>query len=1659
MNMNVSGFEHTAMEWVAEMLGMEVEELTLDLHLDADLALDSIKMMALMSHLSKRMAAHGTPMEGEAVMPQFMVQSQTIGDVIRFLQAQAGLTDDEAATPEIEHPAASAVSETAEDEPLDILYSQYLFVVSRYVAAASALCHTVRLRGSLDIQRAQDCWQTLIMRHPVLRGYFSVPAGAHRLADYRFLLRADAQVPAIKVTDLRHLDQQRKEHHCEQVFEHWINHRWDIREWPLHAFSVLQLDDDCFELVLASDHAISDGLGNQQMMREFLLLYQAHENGQEPELPPATTADAYRVMVQRLNSYDDADERQWLNQYLQQQGRDVFFWNPGQRPLPDKDGRFRNRAYQLSATETEALQQQVARWRVPVNAILVTALLRTLVRLGPEYPRYIIQIPTSGKVYPDADASGMLGPFAQNMALSFAAPKAGESFRQQLEQVQQTLQSALMQGVDRAQTRQLGLVLKDQLEFEGDQLPPWLSQMLSQGVKSNLYMPYTGHSHIERQYGSLTIDDYRAGTYNKAGTIDLQQEVFGRCLRVFVNFDSDFFDQSSIECLADTYLNELRDCVSLLNGHASVDAVLKSTNGPIIDESLVQHIRQLASDILQHPLAAEDCQRDLEGDLGIDSLERVRIITRLIQHYQQRVDRRQLFEARSITEMARAIGSSAPIETTSCSAEPDVIMPSDDIAPIPYLHFVAQARQNPEQIAISAATTQLSYGELDQRSNQLACYLREQGVSEGNLLAILCDRGINMVISMLAILKTGAAYLPLDAGLPAARIKAMMELGGAEWLLTEVAVTDKLIAVLTEQAHPKQIVYLDDYASMLPMSLDIQSTQVTRSVWGEYSDEALPLSHNPDALMAVMFTSGSTGTPKGIATTHRSYMSRLRWHQRMFQIRPGERVSQNTSCSFDISIREIFWPLMVGATVCPVDRAIVANPWQLADWLQEQKIQVFQFVPSLFTAFVQAMTNESWQFPDLRWLLFSTEPLSAKPVRQWIDRFGMRIGIANQYGPSECAIEATCHVVGNRPADDELTIPIGKAMDDVHILLLDENGQRLGTDVMGEVYIGGVQVAQGYLGNEEATNAAFVMNPYSDIPGDRLYRTGDLAVMKADGNLLFHGRRDNQIKIRGNRVELGEVEAVLLKDRSVQEAAVIAVDHEAQDGTKRLIAWLKGDAEQESQIRARLAQLLPNYMLPHRILWLERLPRNYNGKIERQKLHEQYQQWLQNDDLHEQFEQLLPLGPGQRWLLSYFEEPYQWWGLSRYTFKKPFSPSAFSKSLNQLVNRHASLRTTFVRSENGEWQQKIHPVSAGLKLHAEFLDGTHLSAEQFQQTLQAKFTTFAHAMRIDCWPLMKVWVVKRAEHRHEICIVAHHMFADMVSGQIMFQQLWQDYSNLLVSDLPEQGDEYAVPDYGDFVNELSEREQQGAMNRDLHYWQTNLTPVLSFAADYPDGDNREQNTTIASFVLPKEHSDQLLRHARKVFGATLHTVLLAQWYQLMSLRTGQQRVILSHRMNGRDLGETSLRFAQSIGNFAVNFPVAVALPENASWQQQVEAVQSAFRELPSGGVSYDWLGGKLADELYPDNKLTPLRINYLGHTDDLDSEFFEIDWDIANRRFMPDHQKRTTDIEVLMFFRDKQLHLDIDYSPQRYRDETIQALAEGYFELLRQMMESTEIAV
>ncbi|GAF20476.1 long-chain-fatty-acid--CoA ligase [Bacillus sp. JCM 19047] len=254
-------------------------------------------------------------------------------------------------------------------------------------------------------------------------------------------------------------------------------------------------------------------------------------------------------------------------------------------------------------------------------------------------------------------------------------------------------------------------------------------------------------------------------------------------------------------------------------------------------------------------------------------------------------------------------------------------------------------------------------------------------------------------------------------------------------------------------------------------------------------------------------------------------MNRIKWHQSMFQLKSGERVAQKTSCCFDVSVWELFWPIMYGGTICPVERDIVRNPWEFADWVTKEQINVLHFVPSMFSEFINAIQGEGYEFKQLRWLLFSGEALPLPVIQKWQGVYGGKIGLANLYGPTEASIDVTCHIIPTSYDKEEKAIPIGKPIDGVDVYILDEQRQRVATGRIGELYIGGIQVAKGYINNPEQTDQRFIPNPFSTRSGDMLYRTGDLGSWRDDGQIDYHGRTDSQIKIRGYRVELGEIEA------------------------------------------------------------------------------------------------------------------------------------------------------------------------------------------------------------------------------------------------------------------------------------------------------------------------------------------------------------------------------------------------------------------------------------------------------------------------------------------------------------------------------------------------------
>lgn len=865
-------------------------------------------------------------------------------------------------------------------------------------------------------------------------------------------------------------------------------------------------------------------------------------------------------------------------------------------------------------------------------------------------------------------------------------------------------------------------------------------------------------------------------------------------------------------------------------------------------------------------------------------------------------------------------------------------------------------------------------------------------------------------------------------------------------LLSEHRLTAKLAECLTEQLPLHTLMFLDE-GGIFEEGKAL--TQVNKKTWLRWSDMNPPCVNTPDDLMTVLYTSGSTGKPKGVMLNHRGYMNRLVWMQNTFELRCGDRAAQKTSCCFDISVWEIFWPLMVGATVCSVETETVKNPWLLAQWIKDTRINVMHFVPSLFGEFCNALETESWEFPDLRWLVFSGEALPVPFIQRWIDKHGMSVGLANLYGPTEASIDVTAHLIRQRPGEHENCIPIGKPIDNVYIVILDEQMQPVTPGQMGELWIGGVQLAKGYLKDPERTAKVFHPNPFSYIPGEYLYRSGDLAIELPDGSFEYHGRIDHQVKIRGFRVELGEIESVLNSHPAVNEAAVLAVDYD--NGQKRLVACLAGSKVNNQQIKEFLAQRLPDYMIPHRMEWLSSLPKTHNGKLDRKGLTASVSQGNSVPKTPEPeqsvSEEYLPLGPAQRWLVKYFEPPHQWNGYTRFLFNLPLDLEIFNKALNIVVERHSVLHTVFVLRDQQLWQQLVSPQP----LSAQFYDGSHLKTEQRDSEI-CRLIQQIGQFQLDQLPLLKVIVVKVHESCYDISLVGHHMIGDLLSNGVIFNLLWSTYGELLENRSQSHKD---IPtSYADFVRVLLQEEKRGALASHVEYWKSQF-PSQEYAFqipfDHQKGANVEASSAIERFTFSQEKSNVLLREAKRYYGCNVYTLLLATLYRLMAEWSGQSWVVVSHRSHGRSL-DNNHTFFNSVGNFAVNFPVGVNVGYISRWEQTVKYIKEKFDELPMNGVTFDWVSDQLPSHVYPDNNLTPIRANYLGNRTIPSFNSFEFIKEDRDRRLSPPEQKRTTLLEFFFSITDGSVQLEIEYSRNFHLPTTIRQLGDRYLNLMQDML-------
>jgi amino acid adenylation domain-containing protein len=489
--------------------------------------------------------------------------------------------------------------------------------------------------------------------------------------------------------------------------------------------------------------------------------------------------------------------------------------------------------------------------------------------------------------------------------------------------------------------------------------------------------------------------------------------------------------------------------------------------------------------------------------------------------------------------------------------------------------FEAQAARAPDAVAVQYPGHALTYAELNAKANRLAGRLRKLGVGPGALVGLCVERSVDMVVSMLGILKAGGAYVPLDSDFPLARLEMMLTDTGAPVVLTQRPLKDRL------PTRGAKVLLVDD-----PLTFEGES-------------EANPSSHPAgDATACVIYTSGSTGTPKGVCIPHRG-ISRLVLNTNYMTITPEDRVAQASSSIFDAATFEIWGALLNGCRLVGILKEVALTPSAMAVELRAQKITIL-FVT---TALLNQLAREPGIFAGLRYVFFGGEQVDPKGVRAVLEN-GRPAHLVHAYGPCEATTYATCYEVTDVPAN-AVTVPIGRAIANTRLYVLDAHRQLVPVGLSGELYIGGDGVAPGYWRRPELTAERFIPDSFGPDPNGRLYRTGDRVRLRADGALEFLGRHDQQVKVRGFRIELGEIESVLGEQPAVQETLVLV--REDSPGDKRVVAYVvpRGQRPADELVRewrAALKVRLPAYMVPAHFVLLERFPINVSGKVDRKAL-------------------------------------------------------------------------------------------------------------------------------------------------------------------------------------------------------------------------------------------------------------------------------------------------------------------------------------------------------------------------------------------------------------------------------------------------------------------------
>ncbi|CAM2005626.1 non-ribosomal peptide synthetase [Acanthopleuribacter pedis] len=1004
-----------------------------------------------------------------------------------------------------------------------------------------------------------------------------------------------------------------------------------------------------------------------------------------------------------------------------------------------------------------------------------------------------------------------------------------------------------------------------------------------------------------------------------------------------------------------------------------------------------------------------------------------------------------------------------------------------------------QAARTPDAVALVFRGEQRCYRDFDQAVDHLAAALHQRGIGRENIVGICLERGFDMVIAIHAVLRAGAAYLPLDPELPKQRLAAMVD-----------------------QAQPALILTHEAFAALLPSTAPHLALDTNPPAPATFAAPALEGGH----AAYLIFTSGSTGQPKGVLVEHRAIHNRIQWMQDAFPLQHDDVVLQKTPFSFDVSVWEFLWPLSVGA------RLVVAEPGdhrdnrRLCSLIQQEQVTTLHFVPFMLRAFLEcdAVTD----CISLRRVFASGEALDEALRRRYHQC--LAADFFNLYGPTEAAVDVSFHDC--TPARREGVVPIGRPIDNLTLYIVDEQGRPVPRGVHGELMIGGLGLARGYIGAPARTAERFVPDPFSDQPGARLYRTGDRARFLSDGSIAFLGRNDFQVKIRGFRLELGEIETLLTRYPGVGAAAVAL--HTIADNP-HLIAWLQGDPEtlEPASIQAFMSESLPSHMIPAQFIVRADMPTTSSGKLDRNRLPspeqaqtatrryrapsttqeqqmcaiwaallglprigvddsffhagghsllatqavsliaERMQARLELRDLFaaptvaEAVQRLQPLqeepgvSPLQRrtrpavlplsfaqqrlWFLERLEAPGPTYNMpAALRIRGNLDMKALFTAVETIIDRHESLRTNFTEVDH----MPVQIIHAHQQLEVRRRDLRGLDPDARESAAHEWLQDQANQpFNLEEDALFRMALAQLGERDWVLLVVMHHIVSDGWSQGVLvreFIQLYDAFAAGKPSPLPPLPLQYA-----DFA--LWQREKMDAreVQRHLAYWAEQLRDIqpLELPTDRPRTPIQSHRGDTTYFELEPETLAPLQALSRDQ-GVSLFMTLLSAFYILLGRYAGQDDIAV-----GSPIANRTRRELEGMIGFFVN---TLVLRANLSESTDFTSLLAQVKDMCLAAYTHQDLPFEhLADELNPDRDLSrPLWFQVMFNVQQGVPEANSLgDLDVNTWLFTT--QTAKFDLTFALHESDTGLYGSMEFNRDLFDRETVDRLLAHYATLLR----------